>query len=426
MHRSAGGGFGRMPARRAVALLLGTLLAACADDPAEPANDAPQACFAVDPAQGDSETLFVLDAACSADAEDELAELRFEWDWQGDGAADSSLLGEPLVEHRFAAGQHRVVLRVVDSLAGEDRDTLELSVAAHVPPPGTFIAVPAGSFMMGSLDGAPGTISAEYPRHEVTLSRGFRIQSTEVTNAQYLEMMQWAIAHGHATLGASALRDALDGSTVELLDMDSPYCEIADNGLELATAKPSYPVRAVSWYGAAAYCDWLSLREHLPRAYDHADWSCGDGEPYAAAGYRLPTEAEWEYACRAGTQTSFAGGMITQPTCSPPDPVLAAMGWYCANAGGNSHPVAQKQANAWGLADMHGNLAEWCGDWYASDYYETSPAQDPPGPATGLDRLRRGGVFFDSAQHCQSGTRRSASPAAGSFAIGFRPLRGEP
>ena len=155
----------------------------------------------------------------------------------------------------------------------------------------------------------------------------------------------------------------------------------------------------------------------LPRAYDHDTWQCNGHDPYSAQGYRLPTEAEWEYACRAGSTTAFANGPITDTVCD--DPNLDQIGWYCGNANGWTHPVAQLDANDWGLYDMPGNLWEWCNDWFA--FYggdETDPA-GPPGPE--VNRVIRGGSWNNDAQYCRSANRSNNHPDYSNFNVGFRP-----
>ena len=124
-----------------------------------------------------------------------------------------------------------------------------------------------------------------------------------------------------------------------------------------------YPVETVSWEDAVEFCKRLSAKEGKT--------------------YRLPTEAEWEYACRAGTTTEWY--------CGDKEDELGRVAWYRKNSGKMPHPVGGKEANSWGLFDIHGNVFEWCADWYDSDYYANSPPSDPPGPERGAFRVFRGG-----------------------------------
>ena len=126
--------------------------------------------------------------------------------------------------------------------------------------------------------------------------------------------------------------------------------------------------------------------------------------------YRLPTEAEWEYACRAGTTGDYAGN-------------LDEMGWYASNSGDKTRPIGQKKPNGWGLYDMHGNVWEWCEDWYDSGYYAKSLGSDPKGPSGGSFRVFRGGGWSITAVDCRSANRGSATPGYRGLALGFRLLR---
>ncbi|MDX2474297.1 MAG: SUMF1/EgtB/PvdO family nonheme iron enzyme [Candidatus Krumholzibacteria bacterium] len=286
------------------------------------------------------------------------------------------------------------------------------------PPPaitGEMILISAGSFTMGSAEDEIGYLGDE-AQHPVTLTNDFSMFSTEVTNQQYADLAQWALDNGYCTVEGPRVYDNLDGSDLWLLDMDDDEdCEISYLGSQFVVdaGLENHPVVEVLWHGAAAYCDWLSLKEGLPRAYDHTDpnsWLCNDGAPYAAQGYRLPTEAEWEYACRAGSAAAFAAGPITEIACGD-EPSLLEMGWYCGNADGWTHPVATLEANAFGLFDLHGNVWEWCNDWYHNQYADEEV--DPIGPPPGWYKVLRGGGWSDLSRRCRSASRRNPSPHKG-------------
>jgi formylglycine-generating enzyme required for sulfatase activity len=223
-------------------------------------------------------------------------------------------------------------------------------------------------------------------QHRVTITRAFALKATEVTQAEW-----------RAVMGSNPSGFANCGDTC--------------------------PVELVSWFDAVDYVNRVSDTEGLPRCYaDH------DERTFAGldcTGYRLPTEAEWEYAARAGTVTAFYTGDITQPyDCDPVDPNLDAAGWFCGNAGETTHPVAEKQPNAWGLHDMHGNVFEWVHDWYGD--YPAGDVVDPLGPAAGDRRVLRGGTFGYSAQYARAALRDRNNPDYRNLIIGFRPARSLP
>jgi formylglycine-generating enzyme required for sulfatase activity len=145
-----------------------------------------------------------------------------------------------------------------------------------------------------------------------------------------------------------------------------------------------------------------------------------------ADGYRLPTAAEWEYACRAGTETAYNSGE-DNVNCYEEDIRLDPLAWYEWNSdtgyGRNTHPVGLKTPNAWGLYDMHGNVFEWCWDWYAEDYYGGSPSVDPVGPETGTERVLRGGHFLKIAKYCRVACRTHTYPTQIGYIAGLRPVR---
>lgn len=178
------------------------------------------------------------------------------------------------------------------------------------------------------------------------------------------------------------------------------------------------PLEQVNWTDAALYCNERSLAEGLEPCYDEETWACD----FEANGYRLPTEAEWEYACRAGTDTTYSFDGTGQ--------ALKDHAWFADSAAGKTHPVGQKKPNPWSLYDMHGNVAEWCNDRYVESYYARSPAQDPRGPIEGDERVLRGGAWNSSADSCRSSYRTSDpsidDTCLASDAIGFRCVRSAP
>ncbi|MFH1719801.1 MAG: formylglycine-generating enzyme family protein [Planctomycetota bacterium] len=167
------------------------------------------------------------------------------------------------------------------------------------------------------------------------------------------------------------------------------------------------PVEQVRWSDAARYCNARSEQEELQPCYDLQTWKCNS----EANGYRLPTEAEWEYACRAGTKTAYFFG---------DDPSkLADYAWFEKNSGSKPRPVGQKPPNPWGLCDMHGNVWEWCNDFYKVDYYQESPGENPRGPETGETKVVRGGAWKFSAESCRCGYRYNENPGYADVCFGY-------
>jgi acetoin utilization deacetylase AcuC-like enzyme/formylglycine-generating enzyme required for sulfatase activity len=237
-----------------------------------------------------------------------------------------------------------------------------------------MVVLPGGSFEMGSAKGTPD----EAPVHKVQL-RPFWMDRHEVVQEEFRKYQLPDPSHFKG---------------------------------------PKQPLEQINWTDATLYCNERSRAEGLQPCYNEETWACD----FSANGYRLPTEAEWEYACRAGTSTAYGFGDSAGR--------LKEHAWYADNAGGKTHPVGQKKPNAWGLYDMHGNVAEWCNDLYVEGYYQQSPAQDPRGPAEGKERVLRGGAWNSTAASCRSAYRASDpsidDTCLANDAIGFRCVRNTP
>jgi formylglycine-generating enzyme required for sulfatase activity len=275
--------------------------------------------------------------------------------------------------------------------------------------------VPAGEFLMGAPDSDDDAQKTERPRHKVRISRPFYLGIHEVTVGQFRAFVRETGYQTGAETdgnGSSGFNSALPG-----FEYDKPGYTWKNLGWK---QDENHPVLNVSWHDATAFCRWLTKKENKT--------------------YRLPTEAEWEYACRAGGQARFITGDSSEelkrianvqdkslvdkkPRFSNSDDasyLTKPVGWNDGHA--FSAPVGTFRPNGMGLYDMLGNAAEWCHDWYDKDYYRTSPLNDPMGPETGTARVVRGGAFLHQARHCRVSHRIAGTPSYRNYIIGFRVL----
>ena len=262
-----------------------------------------------------------------------------------------------------------------------------------------MVAIPAGTFRMGTnWENDPrnrfkgkGVFSAEMPIHTVTLS-AFSMSATEITQGQ--------------------------------------YTKVTGTNPSVCAGDENLPVETVSWRDAVRFCNILSDKAGLDRCYDEGAGSCD----FEKNGYRLPTEAEWEYACRAGTETTYYSGESAVD--------LGRVAWYSVNSGERnlaavkidmaileeshcrSHPVGLKEPNAWGLYDMIGNVYEWCYDWYSP--YTSDAQTEPSGPREGKIHLIRGGGWGSYTSRCTSFGRSGYRPESKNCFTGFRVVRRVP
>ncbi|MEO2024351.1 MAG: formylglycine-generating enzyme family protein [Fuerstiella sp.] len=260
----------------------------------------------------------------------------------------------------------------------------------------TMLKIPAGSFVRRDM--VPNAIG-----QTVTLTRSFLLADSEVTRAQFQQFMD----------------DPEYPDTEKPTDWEGSY--------ELYSPTEQHPVQQVSWYDAVLFCNWLSGKEDLMPCYERAgekgtaiSASASDAWRLIpeANGYRLPTEAEWEYACRAGTTTKYSFG--------DSESELGEYAWYSANSENTTHSVGQKKPNRFGLYDMHGNVSEWCHDWYGP-YGSAATVSDPLGPSQGSKRLLRGGTFIHATLYVHSANRNIGyQPSVRDSFNGFRPSRTYP
>ncbi|MAE29624.1 MAG: SUMF1/EgtB/PvdO family nonheme iron enzyme [Planctomycetota bacterium] len=288
-------------------------------------------------------------------------------------------------------------------------------------------AIPGGSYLMGDHNGTG--YSNERPLHEVELD-AFYMDTHEVTLERFAGFLTCAQGRGEIEI------DMVAGGVQQVGGAGEIICHITTTSstsrLEWDATNASFgavpgwedhPVMEVSWYGAALFANNLSRAHGLTPCYDETSWECDHG----ASGYRLPTEAEWEYAARAGTTSMYPWGGLAAgqhanysgsgDAFETQGPATTPVGYY----NGNQQPSGVDMANGFGLYDMIGNVAELCGDWYEYDYYATSPTENPKGPTASGKRVIRGGDHTDEdAWYLRTAARGWAYPHYRYQAIGFR------
>ncbi|MBN2279965.1 MAG: SUMF1/EgtB/PvdO family nonheme iron enzyme [Candidatus Marinimicrobia bacterium] len=248
----------------------------------------------------------------------------------------------------------------------------------HTKKENKLIFVKGGYFEMGSKDeNAPQDIK---PLHRVFLN-DFYISSYEVSYQEFIDFLN------NAGVGSNGIKEGK-----KLYILNETDCSVRyQNGMfyfqkSRDAMTENYPVVNVTWFGAQAFCEW--------------------------AGGRLPTEAEWEYAARGGQKSinyEYSGSNN-----------LLEVAWYSFNSENKISPVGQKKANELGIFDMSGNVYEWCQDWYHDTYYRTSPEQNPSGPASGYQKVLRGGSWYNNAEYNRTTSRFRFNPNNGSIYYGFR------
>jgi formylglycine-generating enzyme required for sulfatase activity len=269
-----------------------------------------------------------------------------------------------------------------------------------------LVLIPAGEFMMGdgepaeqlaqTFNATPESFRREYPQHRVRITKPFYMGQYPVTLGEFLMFYHDAKYQVEIERDGKASLGKLDNGGYGESTTFRPW---APGGWEPGM---DHPVVYVTWNDAVAFCQWLSKKEGKE--------------------YRLPTEAQWEYACRAGSTTMYCFG--------DSEDQLGDYAWY--NKGGSvwqlytdwgTKPVGGKRPNAWGLYDVHGNVCQWCADWYDEHYYSNSPTEDPTGPTTGERRVLRGGRWVNNANCSRSAYRAFVSPDYRMNDISFRVSR---
>jgi formylglycine-generating enzyme required for sulfatase activity len=264
-----------------------------------------------------------------------------------------------------------------------------------------MVLVPAGSFVMGDDNG----LDDEKPAQKVTIAKPIYLGRCEVTIEQFRRFID-ATSYATDAEKGTGFQGAFgwDRETVDF-KMNEEY-SWRNTGF---SQSDSHPVVNVSWNDAMEFCNWLSHKEGKT--------------------YRLPTEAEWEYACRAGTTTRYFHGddsegleKVGNVADADFESQFPELEGVIKDSDGYAYtsPAGSFVPNSFGLYDMHGNVWEWCADWYAPEHYAKSPTDNPGGPAAGEERVYRGGGWFNCARGCRSASRSGSAPENRNLTLGFR------
>ncbi len=370
--------------------------------------------------------LMLLSACSTGESASNSLDIPIQFDGQSEDLVDgSSVLDEELSLRMDSHREDRPPVQVEDDGGTpepdspnpdggpEELDAADTNSVLSLP---VMVVIPAGTFVMGSPIGEPGQdASEELPQHSVTLTRAFEMQATEVLQSEWVELM-------------------------------------GNNPSRFTGCGLDCPVEQVSWWDSIAYLNALSELAGYAPCYELQGCSGAPGSGLACGaviflgldceGYRLPTEAEWEYAARAGSDEAiYTGSVSVNGYCDAPE--LSEIAWFCGNSVASyegaadcpafpdlpsdgtcgSQAAAQKPATSWGVHDILGNVGEWTWDRFGETYYQVSPELDPIGAFSGNRQVARGCSWRNGAGDCRAAARGDFGPGATWDFLGFRPVR---
>ncbi|MBC8368905.1 MAG: SUMF1/EgtB/PvdO family nonheme iron enzyme [Planctomycetes bacterium] len=293
---------------------------------------------------------------------------------------------------------------IEDANGAVDSAIVDIDVSDSIPT--GMVAIAGGTFEMGDHAGVG--YSSEHPVHSVTLD-SFYMDEYEVSNQQFADFLNDELLSSNVVISNGAVYQT--GGLGQLICVLGNGLLLNGTTIIINAGEEIRPAVDLTWFGAVLYCNWLSAVNGKTTCYDPTTFACD----YAADGFRLPTEAEWEYASRGGEYTPYYQFPWSSNSITSGD----------ANYGnnvGSTVDVGSYQANGYGLYDTAGNVSEWCGDYYSPTYYSSSPSVNPTGPATGSYKVVRGGDWISSSNNLRCASRIFTNPSTNYIGIGFRTL----